>query len=172
MAISAERLLNLGDDATANQWSAIFPEGIPGGGDTETISLRMDTTFDPPEEAVNTYDIFHKGYKYSKTGTLQETTKEFTLEIRIDQQWKIYKDLRSWADKVYDHHNGTGLPDAQARTTIIIQAEDRQQKGVFRFKFLGVKPKSNKIGTFDNANGEPIRLTMQFVYIDMVPESA
>lgn len=168
MAISSETIMNLGDDQIASQWSIIFPSGIPGGGDANRVSLRCDQTFDPPDQAVNTYDIFHKGFKITKTGMLQETTKEFTLDIRIDQQWKAYDDLKNWAKMCYDHNNGTALPDAMSRVPIIIQAEDGSQSAVKQLLFKGCKPKSSKIGTFDNANGEPVRVTMTFIFVEMV----
>jgi hypothetical protein len=167
MAINTDNILSLGDDQAASQFSLVFPNGIPGGGDANAISLRADQTFDPPEDTVNVYDVFHKGFKFTKTGMLQETTKEFTIDVRLDQNWKVYDDLRRWADYSYDHSNGTALSDTFARSTVIVQAEDRTQTAVKRISFYKAKPKSIKIGTFDNASGDPIRITITFIYITM-----
>lgn len=170
MAISTDQILALGDDQIVSQFSIIFPNGIPGGGDANTISLRCDSQFDPPEDAVNVYEIFRKGFKIPKTGMLQETTKEFTIDIRLDQQWKVYDDMRAWADMSYDHSNGTALPESMARSTVIVQAEDRTQSGVKNIIFKYAKPKSVKIQTFDNTSGDPLRITVMFIYAVMVVE--
>ncbi len=167
MAIATDSLMALGDDQILSQFSLIFPNGIPGGGNADRVSLRMDTTFDPPEETVNVYDVFHKGFKIPKTGMVQDGTKEFTIEVRIDQQWEVYDDLKRWANLSYDHTNGTGLPDSMTRTTIIVQAEDRSQTAVKQIIFRGCKPKGDKLPTFDNQSGEPGRLQMTFIFVKM-----
>ena len=164
--ISSDKILGLGDDQLANQYTIIFPDGI-GGGDRKLISLRADQSFDPPEETVNIYDIFYKGYKFTKTGMLQETSKEFTIDIRIDQDWKAYDDMRAWCDMSYNHSNGTAMPEIFARKTVIVQAEDRTQTAVKQIKFKYCKPKSVKIGTFDNSSGDPLRMTVNFIFIEM-----
>jgi hypothetical protein len=170
MAISTDVILSLGDDQMVSQFSIIFPNGIPGGGDANAVSLRCDMQFDPPEDTVNVYEIFHKGFKIPKTGMLQETTKEFSIDIRLDQQWKVYDDIRAWADMSYDHSNGTALPEIMARSTMIIQAEDRTQSGVKKLIFKYAKPKSVKIQTFDNQGGDPLRITVMFIYAVMEVE--
>jgi len=167
MAINVEGIMGLGDDQLANQFSIIFPNGIPTGGDDRAVSLRCDMTLDPPEDVVNVYEIFHKGYKFPKTGMLQETSKEFQVDIRLDQGWKIYDSIRAWCDASYDHANGTALPEIAARSTVMIQAEDRNQKSVKHISFKYAKPKAIKIQTFDNQSGEPLRVTVTFIYFQM-----
>jgi hypothetical protein len=167
MAISPDAILSLGDDQLANQFSIVFPNGIPGGGDSNAISLRCDQTFDPPENVINVYELFHKGYKIPKTGMLQETTKEFTIDIRLDQSWKVYDDLQKWVNMSYDHNNGTALPEIMARSTVIVQAEDRNQSAIKKIHFKYAKPKSVKIQTFDNQSGDPLRITVIFIYVQM-----
>jgi len=168
--MSTDNILNLGDDQLANQYIVLFPTGIPGGGNTDTISLRMDQSFDPPEETVNTYDIIFQGLKITKTGMLTETTKEFTIDIRLDQQWKVFDDLNNWFKKVYDPIKGTALPDIMVRTTVVIQYQDGQNKVVKNMRFTGVKIKSLKVGTADHTSGDPIRLTLGFIYVDKIEE--
>jgi len=169
-AVNVDAIMGLGDDALANTFSIIFPKGIPTGGDDRAISLRCDMQFDPPEDVVNMYEIFHKGYKFPKTGMLQETSKEFQIEIRLDQGWKVYDDLRAWCDASYDHANGTALPEIAARSTVMIQAEDRNHNAVKQISFKYAKPKSIKIQTFDNQSGEPLRVLITFIYVQMVVE--
>jgi hypothetical protein len=170
MAISTDQIMALGDDQLLSQFSLVFPNGIPGGGNAQAVALRMDTTIDPPEEAVNVYEIFHKGFKIPKTGMLQEGTKEFTVEVRIDQQWEVYDTLKNWSKLSYDHSNGTGLPDSMTRATIIVQPEDRSQTGVKQIIFRGCKPKADKLPTFDNQSGDPARVSLTFIFIKMEVE--
>lgn len=170
MAISPERIVALGDDQMSSAFSVIFPNGIPGGGDSETVSLRMDSSIDLPEDSVNVYEFYHKGFKFPMTGMLQETDKTLTFDVRLDQQWKVYDDLKKWANMSYNHSNGTALPEAMARTTFMVQAQDRQQSSVANLKFKFAKLKSLKIGAFDNASGDPIRLTLTMIYIVMDKE--
>lgn len=167
MAINVETILNLGDDQMASQYSVIFPQGIPGGGDATEVALRCDQPIDPPENTVNVYDIFHKGYKFTKTGMLQDTTKEITLDIRLDQDWNVYDTMETWANMSYDHSNGTALSELLAMSTMIIQAEDKNQDSVKLITFRYVKPKSIKIGSFDPSNGDPMRITVNFVFVEM-----
>jgi len=169
-AINPDTIMGLGDDQQSSQFSIIFPKGIPGSDDMIAVSLRCDMQFDPPEDVVNVYEIFHKGYKFPKTGMLQETSKEFQIEIRLDQQWKVYDDLRAWCDLSYDHSEGTAMPETMARATVTIQAEDRNQKAVKKIHFKYAKPKSIKIQTFDNQGSDPLRVLVTFIYIQMVVE--
>jgi len=164
MSVNVDQILGLGDDQIVSQYMLIFPDGIPGGGDTKNIALRCDTSFDMPEEAMNTYEIYHKGYKIPKTGMLQDTTKEFTIEVRVDQQWKVYNDLEKWKNLVYDEANGTGMPELTTNATIIVQAEDKSQKPVKQFIFKYAKPRAIKVNSFDHQSGDPLRISVTFIY--------
>lgn len=167
---STNAIFLAGDDQLVSQYTVTFPEGIPGGGDTDAISIRMDTQFDPPEQVMNTYEVFYRGLKVPKTSMLDETSKEFSVEIRVDQQWKIYDDLNAWFKNCYDFETTTALPEAMTRSTILIDAYDGQNNIVKSFKFTGAKPKSLKVGTWDNQSGDPMRLTLVFIFIDMISE--
>lgn len=167
---STSAIFLAGDDQVISQYVVSFPEGIPGGGDTDAISIRMDTQFDPPEQVMNTYEVFYRGLKVPKTSMLDETTKEVPIEIRVDQAWKVYDDLNAWFKNCYSFETTTALPESMTRTTMMIQAYDGQNNVVKSFRFTGVKIKSLKVGTWDNQSGDPMRITATFIFIDMISE--
>ena len=164
--MSVQTILNLGDDQTVNQFQILFPGGIPGGGNAEAISLRMDMQFAPPAQTIGKYDVFHKGIKIPKTTTVTETDKAFTLEVRLDQSGSIYKSLNNWKTLCYDFTNGTALPDLMTRTTMLVQLTDTQENVMMTWTFSGVKIYELTPPTMDNATGDPARATVGFIYAD------
>lgn len=161
---------NMGDDALSNQFNLVFPTGIPGGGNTDRLSLRMDQSLDPPEQTVNVYDIFYRGLKISKTGTLDETDKTLTFDIRLDQAWGVFDDLNNWLKLVFDFSTGIAMPDEMTRTNISIQATDTADKIIKTITFKGVKIRGIKISSFDNTTSEPIRVTLNLIWSDFISE--
>ena len=167
---SSLNMMGLGDDQMASQYGIVFPEGIPGGGNAENITLRMDQQFDPPEDNTTMYEIIFRGMKIPKTSMTHEMTKEAIIMVRIDQTWEIYKDLIAWSHKCYDPINGTALPDSMVRTTMLVQMYDGQGKVVQTFRFRGTKLKGLKVETLDNASADPLRVTLNFIFNDMISE--
>lgn len=166
MSVSSNTMA-LSDDQLASQYEVIFPNGIPGGGDANRIALRMDTTFDPPEQTVGTYELFKKGVKIIKTNMIQDMDKTLPLEVRLDQQWKVHDDLNNWFKLCYNYETGVALEESATRTLMYIVALDTQGTIVKTIKFLDVKLKSLKIGTFDNQGTDPVRVTMTIIFNDM-----
>jgi len=164
--MSVQTILNLGDDQTVNQYQILFPAGIPGGGDATNLVLRMDTTFAAPAQTMSKYDIFYKGIKIPKTGTVTDTDKSFTIEVRLDQKGDIYKALDGWKTRCYDFSNGTALPDLMTRTTMLVQLTDTQENVMMTWTFTGVKIFELTPPSLDNATGDPARVTIGFIYAD------
>jgi len=165
--MSVQTILNLGDDQTVNQYQIVFPGGIPGGGNATNIALRMDTSFTAPAQTISKYDVFYKGIKIPKTGTVTETDKSFTLEVRLDQSGDIYKALDAWKTRCYDFTNGTALPDIMTRTTMLVQLTDTQENVMMTWTFTGVKIYELTPPTLDNTTGDPARTIIGFIYADM-----
>ncbi len=161
--MSVDTSHQLEDDALASQFNLIIHD-IPGGGRTKRISLRMDQTFEPPEELINTIDVWFRGLKIPKTHPSEGTTKEFNVSVRMDADWHIYDDLKKWMRKCYDPRNSTALANSSTTTNIWIEALNRTGKNVKTFKFIDAKIKSLKVDPFDNASDDPIRLTLSFIY--------
>jgi hypothetical protein len=168
--MSTDTILNLGADQLLAMWDMSFPDGIPTGGKSDDVALRVDLGFTIPEQSVGTYELRKKGISITQTNTQTTTTKQFTVEWRIDQDWNTYGDMIKWFNAVYDPINGTALPNTATRATILCQMLDTQNvvKKVFRFK--NCKPINYTLTALDNASGEPVRCTMTFIYIDMIPE--
>ena len=166
--IANSYMMQMNDDQMQTAYNVIFPKGIPGGGDTNLISLRMDTQFDPPEMTLGGYEIWKKGVKIPKTNMTQDMDKSnLPIEIRLDQQWKVWDDLQKWAKLCYDFQTGTALGEAATRTDMYVTAEDAQGNIVKTIKYLGVKLKTLKVGTFDNQGQDPVRITATFIFNDM-----
>lgn len=168
--MSVETVFQLGDDSLKSAFFLLFPGGIPGGGNATNVELRMDETFDPPEQAVSTYEIWHKGQKIPKTGGVEESPKEFTFNVRLDQQWQVYDDLNLWLERVFNTETGTPGSDTDTRTTMLIQSVDRANAPIKTIKFTGVKLHKIKITEFDHSNGEPIKLELSFIFLRMKVE--
>lgn len=159
-----DTIINMGDDQQTNQFQILFPAGIPFGGSGENVALRMDQSIDIPEDVVNSYDIFYKGMKIPKTGTLDESTKEISIPVRIDQQWAVWDDLYNWKKKVYDSNEGTRASSEETRTPMIIQALDGSDSVVKTHRFTGVQIKSIKVGAYEHGGSEPMRAELTFIF--------
>ena len=168
--MNTDNIFLLGDDQLANQFQLVFPEGIPGGGDSQAICMRMDQSFDPPEKTIGTYEIIYRGLKIPKTNMLDDTSKELTFDVRVDQNWKVFDAANNWFRNCYDPVNGIALPDSMTRTTLLVQSLDGNNAVKKTFRFKGVKLKALKVQTFDNSSGDPLRMTMSFIYQDMIEE--
>lgn len=168
--MSIDRILSLGDDAHSNQFQITFPAGIPTGGDSESITLRMDQTFSLPEEIIYKYDIDFKGVKVPKTGRKEDTDKLITVSVRIDQKWLVFDDLRAWLKAVYDPQTNTAMPDLLLRTPIAVQMLDGDNSVVKTFLFSYSKIFALKVTDADNSSGDPFRVEIQFIYGDLEVE--
>ena len=162
-------MLILGADQLASQYSLTFPGGIPGGGDAEAIALRLDQSLAPPERMVETYDIFYRGVKKPMTSMTDATDKSFTVDVRIDQNWKVINDLEKWLFMCYDFSNGTALNDNDVRTTGLTQYYDGVGSTIKQYKIEGLKIKGLKIGDSENSSPDPLRATISFIWNDWYP---
>lgn len=160
--MSADRLLELGNDQLANMYEVVFPVGIPGSDLGEDISLRLDQSFDPPEETLASYDILKHGEKYTKTSTMEETTKEFTIDVRLDSQWAIHDALENWYLNVQRKRND--IDPADLRVPVVIQALNADKEIVKSISYMFSVLRGYKIATLDNNASDPLRVTMNFIY--------
>lgn len=167
---STVSIMHLGDDQMASQFAVTFPEGIPTGGDKDSITLRMDQSFDPPEDNVATYEIVYRGMKVPKTSMTHDMTKEFNTMVRIDQKWRVHDDLIKWYYQGYDPINGNAMPDLVTRVPVLVQMFDGQNNVKKTYRFRGCKLKGYKVETLDNSSTDPLRMTLNFIFTDMISE--
>ena len=69
-----------------------------------------------------------------------------------------------------DPTTGTSLPDSMTRADVIYQAQDGAMKKAKNLRFKGAKLKSLKIGAFDPQSGDPIMLTLGFIFYEMLTD--
>jgi hypothetical protein len=171
LAPTATDILSLGDDQMSSQMAIVFTDGIPGGGDTDKITLRLDQSFDPPEDLVETYDVILRGIKIPHTSMTHAMDKQFQVAVRIDQNWEVIKGLETWYYYCYNPQNATALPDAQTRTNVSIQYFNGQGTKVKEYRIKGLKIKGYKIETSDPSSPDPLRATISFIFADWVPDN-
>ena len=162
--MSVSKILGLGDDALAAKYFLVFPNGLPTGGDTDSIALRIDQSFSFPEIIVGTYDVSWKGMKVTKTNGTDQTTKEFTVQCRIDQQWKVMDDLYALAKASYDGNTGTYLPDSATRFPIAIRFVDGQDVVKKTMTFQYAKLKGFQIQDVEPTSEDALRVQLSFIY--------
>lgn len=161
-----EYLQALTDDQMANQYNIIFPAGIPGGGDGNLLTLRMDKQIDIPERAVEEYMIEYQGIKVPKTSLKEETTKEITLNFRLDGNWQVYRALNNWFKLVFNESNGSGGSEADTRVPILFNTYGSNKQLTYSMRLNGCKIKKIKTETFDMGSADPARVEAVFIYVD------
>ncbi|MCP4650361.1 MAG: hypothetical protein GY853_09830 [PVC group bacterium] len=167
MSVVIDKILNLGDDQLANQFIVLFPDGLPGGGDVDNLSLRLDEGFDMPSEEVNVYNIKYRGMDIPKTGMAEQTSKEFELIARLDKDWTIWKSLRTAYKYTYNPITGTAMSEADSRFSIEVQALDNNNNIIETVSFKNSKLKTLKGPAFGHEEEGPAKITMSFLYGSM-----
>jgi hypothetical protein len=162
--MSVSKILNLGDDALAAKYFLVFPNGLPTGGDAESIALRMDQSFDFPEITVGEYEIGWKGMKVKKTNGTDQTDKTFTVQVRLDAQWKVMDDLYALAKASYDGNTGTYLPDSATRFPVAVRFVDGQDVVKKTWTFQYAKLKGFQIQSVEPVSEDPLRVQLTFIY--------
>lgn len=154
-------------DQLNSQFRVIFPEGIPGSGDASEISLRIKDDVTIPEIAVETYERTYRGVVIPKTGGKDATSKEISLNVVLDAQWKVFDQIYEWQKGVFNPNNGTYLSEALTRTTMIVEALDPNNTVAKKIIFKDVKLVSHQISAFNYDGSEPTELALNFVYVTL-----
>lgn len=164
--MSIDQLVALGADQISAQFAIIFPNGLPGnsGADTNIITMRQDKTFPWPTRETGTYETFFQGQKIVKHSVVEATDKKFTIEFRLDQDWKIFTYFNNWFKLCYDEFLGTTDNDSNKRVPMVVVAYGAQKQVVKTAAFQGVTMYSFKISDVDQTSGEPTRVECGFIY--------
>lgn len=162
--MSVSKILNLGDDALAAKYFLVFPNGLPTGGDSDSIALRMDQSFDFPEIIVGEYEVAWKGMKVKKTNGTDQTDKLLQVQVRLDAQWKVMDDIYALAKASYDGNTGTYLPDSATRFPIAIRFVDGQDVVKKTWTFQHAKLKGFTIQSVDPVSEDPLRVQLTFIF--------
>jgi hypothetical protein len=140
-----------------------FP-GTPSNFDPKELSLRLDQQFDPPQRQLGTYEIAFQGLKVTKTSIVDTTDKQFQLQIRMDENWVMYKAMNAWYRACFDDIRGVASPEKDVRTIMELHAYGGKSTPVHIIRFHGVKITNLKPGSFDPAGAEPLRIEASFTY--------
>lgn len=162
--MSIDLIMGLGDDQLANQFVVLFPTGIPGGGNSDEVTLRMEEEMPMPDDAVGEYLIEYQGMQILKTSQKETTDKHFEMTVRVDTNWNVYKTLKKWKDMAFDPKTGIAMPEALTRTTLVVQALDGQKSVKKNFTFKYVKLQKIQISGFSHTSEDPTKLTLGFIY--------
>lgn len=162
-----DTVMGLNDDAMSNQYEIFFPEGIPGGGNSEEVSLRMDQALDIPQSVFAMYEFYFRGTKIVKTSRLEETDKTLSTAVRVDQKFNIWDSLRAWELLGFNAKDSTAAPDLTTRTTLGVRILDGNNNTVKTFYFRYVKLKGLKLTSLDPATGDPLRAELEMIFGEM-----
>jgi hypothetical protein len=167
----------MGNDQMATQYELSFPNGIPGT-DADTIRnilLRLHGAFTIPNDGVGTYDTWYKGIKSTRPNGVEESTKEFPLEIRVDENWQVYDAFKNWKNRVHNPLGGTvgvvktDISDSSNIATLMklsaLSAYTHQEVKAFYFHYTVLRDIA--VSAFDYSSGEPIILTLTFTFAIM-----
>jgi hypothetical protein len=164
---NVDKIMSLGDDAASSQFEVFFPEGIPGGGNSDEIAMRSDQPIDVPEIVHGQYEFFFRGIKMMKKSKLEETDKNITISIRLDQQFNVWDSLRAWQQLGFNEKDSTSASDIVSSTTIGIRVYDGTNTSVKTFYFRYASLRGLKATSFDPASNEPVRAELNIMFNDI-----
>lgn len=119
-----------------------------------------------PESVVGTADVRIRGTVVSKlSGTISQGN-DLSFEIRVDNNWELYKFFYDWRE-LYGNRK-TGIREVyddrdDELGTILITSETADQKTA-SWKFHQVKLVGLGEVNFDASNGDPVAVNLQFKY--------
>ena len=177
MIRSGEELIDLGDEQLKSQFQVLFPMGIPGSDlNPEELTLRIVDEVPLPEKGVMQYERWVRGIQVILTGGAEETTKEITINIAIDQKWKNFDAINKWCDKSFDPEKGRAGKEKETRVPIIIQALDRVEgdempQPVKNIVFTKAKVKKLAPTGFNNQEGDGMIMALTFIFVKYRIES-
>ena len=160
----------LQDDQMSNMFQVLFPEGVPGGGEGLTLALRMDQQFDIPNRTLTQYNVEYQGIVIPKTAAKEETTKNFTLSFRLDQNWLVHKFLNDWFELNFNERESTYKSEADTRVPMLFQALGPDRAVKKQIKYENCKLFDLKPTTMDHTSGDPVRIEGQFLYSNQLVE--
>lgn len=162
--MSLDNMISLGDDQMANNFILSFPGGIPTGGDSDAVSFRMEEAVTMPEDGGGEYEIVYQGLKLVKPNNTDQMDKHVTINVRVDSQWNVYKDLKKWKNAVYNNVDGTYLPSGSTSTTMAVQALNGQKDIVKTFLFKSTWLQKIKVQDFSHTEEGPAKLELTFIF--------
>lgn len=163
--MSVNILAALTDDAMANMYELVFPNGIPGGGgDASILQLRADQNIDIPARTITPYEVKYQGSIIPKTAANIETDKKFMVAFRIDANWEVWNVLKAWHDLIFNEKLGSYAPEADTRTTMILRHFGPNRVVRKQLKINGLKLFEIHETERSHDSTDPMRVECQFMF--------
>jgi len=174
-------IYQLGDDALGNFFQIFIPSFTlvstdPNSNlngisiDTGNIILRT-TTIQIPESGATTYNVNYKTQEFAKIAGKVNSTKTFSMALRIDRYYKEYQKILQWKNAIANPFTGVigadafGSAGSSNRVDITVQPIDSDGEvietslyWILHNAFIQTVPEIS----FDYGAGEPISTTLAF----------
>lgn len=146
--------------------------------DTVTNSMMRVTTCEIPAKTLGEYEYDYKSEKIVKPNGKNATAKEFSIEMRVDKYYALYKAFVLWNSAIMNPVTGGSSMDSVngvslLRIPITVTTGTYDVLGNFiptlqAWVFRGCWPK--EVGGFqlDNQSGDPLLCTVRFGYLVMI----
>lgn len=132
---------NLNSPARTFLWDVLIAAPVGGGGSTETLALRCQTTNLPGRDVE---DIL---IRYKQTGGVR-----FHGKLEYDHNWEltfiegedraIFQTFYNWCQKVIHDANGVGIPDPETKVDMVLSMLKVTGDEWLRIKLIGCYIKS------------------------------
>lgn len=175
MSISRQ-LFNVGEDAFKNHFklNIIAPEKISSSWKGD-FSIRVnDLTI--PSQGGDVYEVPFLTHKIVRKKSTISNPTEVSFNIRVDENWQVYKALLEWKQKTENNTTGKLGVDTKAsnfRTDILVSPIRKsdlggeKDRGEFTFKQCLIK-EIGEVG-FDYATSGPITVQATLIFLDLIP---
>jgi len=185
-----QTLIEAGPDAFTNLYDVVitFPLAIRNEDSlfTDTISVRIQD-FPFPQMALTPYNIAYKSVNLKRFAPKITGTRKFSLPIRIDSDWEIYKAFKAWKKHYMNDDNadisfGNFVTDASDLVNygkIFVKAYNAdtdlttivgsQSEASETWKFYNVACTNVQEPQFTRESANPIILNVDFLFGIYVP---
>jgi hypothetical protein len=158
---------NMRNSQWASQFDLVFTS-IPGASafDLDELTVRASTQAFPfPQRVHAITPLKYRGLTAQFAAPLDETSKEFQVELLLDEGWYYYDIFDNWKNLVYDDETGQVGDWFSTTTTMsaIFYNSDGNPSKVFNFE--GVQIKGIKPMDPDPGSSEMMRVTCEFIYM-------
>lgn len=191
MSLTLLGLHKVGEDALSNLFDVNMGTGFPLPTDISAGDLPFDggsflrvESVSMPEPSITKYENHYKTLDIERVSGKMERPKEFTMTIRNDRFYLIYKLFTFWRNQAMDVTTGTmgndgKIPGTSSAFRIPITVSPTDAAGgdasfivnnagkVSSFIFYGCFPSSVGAISYDYSNGDKITFDVTFSFLEM-----
>lgn len=161
------KLHQLNNNQWASQFDLVFTS-IPGTAafDLDEMIIRASSTSFPfPERTHALTELPYRGLKATFAAPLDETSKEFQVQLLLDDNWFYFNALNTWKNLVYNDETGQVGDRASTITTMSAIFYGASGKISKVFDFEGVQIRGLKPSDPDPGSGDFMRAEANFIYM-------